>query len=287
MTRPLLVCLFWSALATTALVAQFKIEYPELPPDPPPEGAVEAAAEPAEPPKPVYSGSPVEIPAYCPSDMMERLSFGCSEEHPCDVSLELLGAIEAEGRLFVYGDVFAPTGTLSSIILTSEDGGGSWTEAHQSIAGAIFEIGQFADKTRGFIAGQREGEGAANRPFLLVTDDGGASWERRDIVSGGEQKPGAIVAMRFDSGGHGHLILERIHAEVDRFEMYETFNAGRSWSVRAVSSERPAMPGARRIKPPETLRVIEDGEEYLLQGREEGEAWALFARFARDMGVCP
>ena len=93
--------------------------------------------------------------------------------------------------------------------------------------------------------------------------------------------------MRFDSPEHGFLIVERPAGSGDPYEMRETFNGGRSWSLRQVTADRPALPGSRRRVPEPTVRVREEAAEdiYFVE-RRAGESWEGLGAFTGSAGVC-
>ena len=240
----------------------------------------EEEKEPEEAPPPSYSGDPVVLPAAC-----EAVPAGlCTAARPCGVELELLGAAKLGERLTVFGDQRTATDTLVSVLLVSEDGGGTWVEAGRPIPGAVLDRAVFPDAEHGFIAGYAE-EGGLPLPFLLATSDGGARWEMRPISPGKEERYGSAVDLRFESAEHGYAVIERAAHDGDPFELYETFNGGRSWSIRQLSPDRPRIPGGRRLIQGADWRV-DSADGILRVEKLTGAEWSLFARFARDLGQC-
>jgi hypothetical protein len=120
----------------------------------------------------------------------------------------------------------------------------------------------------------------------MATEDGGKSWARRPIDED-EDYRGSVLELRFDSPEHGFLIMERPAGLGDPFEMRETFNGGRSWSVRQLTAERPPLPGSRRRVVEPNVRVREEpGEDVYLVERRAGDSWDALASFSGSAGVC-
>jgi len=83
-------------------------------------------------------------------------------------------------------------------------------------------------------------------PFLLVTSDGGKTWRQRVIFT--ESRVGSIQQFQFSAKDSGSLIIDRgPGSEGGRYELYESPNAGESWTMRETS-DRPIrlkpLPGA-------------------------------------------
>lgn len=249
----------------------------------------EVPEEPAEPERPVYSGDPALIDVACDADSLLQAGLNCSEASPCGLEFELLLAEDLGERIVVAGSVRTAAGTLESVLLTSADGGGSWTEPVDRVAAGALEIAQFLDGEVGWIGGQRTVDGAVSEPFLLFTKDGGEDFDQRFVVAGGETQEGFILQLQFDSPDHGYLILEKPNAAVDRFRLYESYNGGRSWAIRQIVAERPAIPGARRrpraLLDPDLRLTAQNGVIEL--ERRAGGAWARLAGFQIEIGSCP
>lgn len=245
--------------------------------------------EPEEPEAVVYSGDPIVVAASCEADVLLEAALSCTPASPCRMDLELLLARELGERLLVAGAVRTAAGSVESIVLVSSDGGGSWTEPAERVPAAVVETAEFVDKKVGWVGGQRGVDGAVTQPFLLFTDDAGEEFDLRPIRAGGEAREGYIEQLLFDSADHGYVILEKPNAPVDAFALYETYNGGRSWSIRQIVADRPAIPGARRrsrtlLEPDVRLNP---GDGMIELERRSGADWALLARFQVDLGVCP
>ncbi len=244
---------------------------------------------PQEPTYPVYEGDPVVVKASCEAEALLSAGLSCTAASPCDLELELLLAEEVGERLLVAGSIRSGAGTVESILLVSSDGGATWSEAADRASAGAFEVAQFLDDRVGWVGGQKGLDGAVSQPFLFFTKDGGEDFDQRPIRAGEEPEEGYILELQFDSADHGYLILEKPNAAVDPFTLYETYNGGRSWSIRQIVAERPAIPGARRrprVVLDSNLRLAtQDGVIEL--ARRSGAAWERIAGFRIEIGVCP
>ncbi|MBI1355370.1 MAG: hypothetical protein GC160_13570 [Acidobacteria bacterium] len=278
-------------LTLLPLQAQLKIgNYPDYN-QPPPIQPAETEKEAEKEARRVYSGDPVEVDALCQNDTLLQAGLSCTPRSPCRLELELIWAQEVGDRLLVGGSVRTAEGALESILLASDDGGGSWTEPVERTPAATLDAAQFVDNLIGWVGGQRAVDAAVSEPFLLYTDDGGNTFSTRPVRSGDESEEGFILEMQFDAEDHGYLILERPNAAVDPFALFETYNGGRSWSIRQIVAERPAIPGARRrtraaAAGPE-LRLTTTADGNIALERRSGADWARLARFRIPLGSCP
>ncbi len=278
-------CLALVLAGALPLSAQLVIDPDAVPAYPMPPKVETAEEEEAPKPPPTYAGERMEILAGCKPEALGAMGMVCSAASPCEMSLELTAAREAGDNLVVIGDVYATSATVESIVLRSGDGGETWTEAADRIAGAALDELQFADGEHGWIVG-RDIVGGSQQPFLLATSDGGKSWNRRDIEED-EDYRGSVLQLRFDSPEHGFLIVERPAGLGDPYEMRETFNGGRSWSLRQVTAERPALPGSRRRIPEPGVRVrAEAAEDLYVVEQKMGDSWQSIGSFQGSAGIC-
>lgn len=253
------------------------------------EPVTKAEEEPEEPKRPIYEGDPVVVRAACRNEILLDAGLSCTAASPCNLELELLLAEKIGERLLVAGSIRSGAGTVESVLLVSADGGGAWSEAADRVSAGGFEVAQFLDGEVGWVGGQRSVDGAVSQPILFFTRDGGEDFVERPVRAGEEPEEGSIVELQFDSADHGYLILEKANAAIDPFTLYETYNGGRSWSIRQIVAERPAIPGARR-RP----RVALDSN-YRLSTRDgvieleerSGAGWARLAGFQIEIGSCP
>jgi hypothetical protein len=232
------------------------------------------------------TGTPMRLPFQCTEEDIQAANLPCSPEAPCQAFLEL-SAVEAVGtRIFVAGNVHTGSTTIYSVLLSSDDGGKSWSEPHQRIHKAIFEQIQFLDFATGWIGGQTANL-MPRDPFLLLTTNGGKTWRRRPVFQ--ESRIGAIERFWFDTPKSGVLWVDRTQSGEahSRYERYETMTGGESWMIREVTN-RPVGEKLRAAAPPTPdwrLRPHAATQSYLLEARQ-GEAWREVASFQIRLGDC-
>jgi photosystem II stability/assembly factor-like uncharacterized protein len=167
--------------------------------------------------------------------------------------------------------------TLYSILLTSENGGSSWTEPHPRTRSSGLDQIQFIDPQTGWISGANL-QGAPRDPFLLSTTDGGKTWRERLIFE--ETRVAAIERFSFDSPEHGRLLID---ATLDngKHEIYETTKGGESWTIQPAAAES--------IRPPatSTWRVRTDAatHSYVIE-KSENKSWQKVASFLVHIATC-
>jgi hypothetical protein len=248
-----------------------------------------AQEQPPANPAPVLEnfGKPMLLPFRCTADDVQWAGLSCSADEPCPVYLELAavesGVPPVPGRVFAAGNIHSLEATLYSVLLVSEDDGHTWREAHERIRGASLDRIQFLDAELGWISGQALSP-LPQDAFLLLTSDGGKTWREHAIFS--ESRVGSIQQFYFSAKDSGSMIVDRgPGAEGGRYELYESSDAGESWTMRQTSNQ------PLKLKPapvaPSQWRVRTDGptESYRLE-RRRGERWVSEAAFAVKLGVC-
>lgn len=240
-----------------------------------------------EPTELVYAGEPLLVPPKCrPQDFL-RAGVVCGSSAPCELFLELTQLGQAGDRLFLLGNTHTAAETISTVLLRSEDGGTTWLEPVDRTGAASLEFVYFFDAEHGWIAGQQSEQDYSATPFVLVTNNGGASWRKRKIWGGDEDRSGVVIEMNFDAPGHGFLLVERPAAERDPYELYESMNGGLSWSIRRISNTKPRLRRIALAPAPSDYRLREDESSgtYEIERRESG-SWSRVASFAVQMGAC-
>jgi hypothetical protein len=209
---------------------------------------------------------------------------GCEPDEPCPMYLEL-SSLEALGaRLFLAGNIHTARMTLSSVLLTTDDGAMTWREPWPRSRATVLDQIQFFDFVSGWVSGQTV-DTLPRDPFLLITKDGGKTWERTPLFA--EGTIGAIERFHFDSRTHGMLWADRTKSGEARmgYQSYETMNGGETWTLREVSEHPikyrlPVMPeSAWRLRADRATR------SYHVE-KLQGEDWHSVAAFPIQIGEC-
>jgi hypothetical protein len=244
------------------------------------------AQEAAPPPAAVlkYAGAPMRVPVRCGQNDLSAFGLTCPAARPCPVYLELDAIEPAGSELFITGNLHADDATLSSILLASDDGGATWREPAGRIRGAGLDLVQFLDAETGWASG--ESLGAIPRdPFLLLTRDGGVTWENRPIF--GETRAGAIDFFHFDSKTHGRVWIGRpLSGETgNRYEAYESQDGGQTW-ILVETSDKP-FPKGSRPAPAGDYRLRADSATGAYRVERRAPAgWRAVASFLVRAGEC-
>ena len=179
------------------------------------------AASELEATKLTFKGEPLVLPLECWEEDLLRAGLVCNDVTPCSLVMELVAIGELGGTVFVMGNVHADAGTVSSVILSSSDGGKTWTEPLGRIPGGSLEIFRTVDAKHGWIGGQQWEADSSPIPFIISTRNGGKRWVDRYLWEE-DDRNGMVLEFDFEDPRHGFLIIERTNADVDPFELYET-----------------------------------------------------------------
>jgi hypothetical protein len=232
----------------------------------------------------VFSGKPLAITAECTEDDMQSLGLACSVEEPCPIYLELSGLDTGANRLLIAGNLHTETATLASILLASEDGGVSWTEAHPRIKHAALDQMFFLDLQNGWISGQII-SALPQDPFFLLSNDGGKSWRRRAVF--GESGPGTIEQFTFESPTNGSLLVDRsAGAEGGRYAFLESQTGGESWSIRSVTREKVAVKSRPAGNAAWRVQAHSATKSYRVERKEASGRWTPVSSFLVSAGQC-
>jgi photosystem II stability/assembly factor-like uncharacterized protein len=245
-------------------------------------------APPTPPPPPVLenSGQPMLLPFQCTDEDIQLSGLTCSEEDPCPIYLEL-AAVEGVGnRIFLAGNLHTPAVTVFSTLLASDDGGHTWREAHARIRSAGLDRIQFLDAEIGWAAGEKLSP-LPQDPFLLLTSDGGKTWRLRPIFSEtADNRFGTIQQFFFTAKDNGALIIDRGQgADGDRYELYESPDAGESWNFKQSSTKPLTLRKTAPLSTDWRLRVDSRTQAFHIEHREAAR-WSDVAAFAVKLGVC-
>lgn len=221
------------------------------------------------------------IAGRCTAELVQSLSLPCTPDEPCKLFLELAAAELVGNRIVVTGNIHTSAATVESLLLISDDGGRTWTEAHTRLPAAVLDQIQFFDFETGWTNGHVL-SGVPRDPFFLLTTDGGKTWRRRPIY--GEARTGVVEQFWFDSRTTGKLSLDRVRAAENnlRYEIWESMTGGESWNVRQVDS-RPLSINRPARDP--VLRIRTEGSAHRLE-RRDGERWAAISSFDVSAGEC-
>lgn len=234
------------------------------------------------------SGKPMLLPFQCTEDDIQRAGLSCTEEDPCPVYLEIAAVDQGGSRILAAGNVHTSSATLYTILLQSDDFGRTWREPHPRIRAAGLDHVRFLDAETGWVSGLVLSP-LPQEPFLMVTQDGGKTWRQRPILSeSAENRFGSIQQFSFASKTSGSLIVDRGQAsEGDRYELYESPDAGENWSIKESSSKPLRL---RRPPPvPSTdWRVRADGktEAFHIESRSATDRWNTIAAFTVKLPPC-
>jgi hypothetical protein len=247
-----------------------------------------APAPPAAPVPPLLEnhGKPMVLPFRCTAEDIQWAGLTCTETEPCQVFLELASAASpASGRLLVTGNIHTDSVTLYSTLLASENSGQTWAEVYDRIRGAGLDRMQFIEPDAGWVSGQ-ELFPIPQDPFLLLTADGGKTWERHPVFGdSAENRFGTIQQFVFSDKNTGSLIVDRGQGnDIDRYALYESKTGGQSWDIRQESDK----PLRLKLAPPVSdwrVRVDAVSHAFEIEHRQ-GERWIPAAAFAVRLDPC-
>jgi hypothetical protein len=238
----------------------------------------------AEIPPLVNTGKPMTVEYVCGEEDIRSAGLSCTLDEPCPLFLEL-ASVEAVGnRIFAAGNIHSSSTTLSSVLLASDDTGKTWREPHTRIPLAGLDRIQFIDFETGWISGEMQ-HPLPHDPFFLVTKDGGKTWQEHSIF--GEPQFGSILQFAFSSRANGSLVIDRgSTGESGRYQLFETTNAGESWTLRQ-GNERPIeiKRASGGVDADWRLRADAASKSYRIE-RRAGGGWHGIAAFSVSIGVC-
>ncbi|MBI2688398.1 MAG: exo-alpha-sialidase [Acidobacteria bacterium] len=210
--------------------------------------------------------------------------MSCTADAPCPVYLELAGLEVLTGRMVLAGNLHTESTTLSSVVLTSEDGGKTWVESHPRIRQAALDQMQFFDLANGWVSGQIV-SALPRDPFFLVTSDGGKTWRQRPVF--GDAHVGSIEKFHFTSATEGKVLVDRAQSgEGGRYALLESKTGGDSWSILQITTAPPANVRFDRA-PSAAWRLHADPATKAHQlEKREGQKWTAVAAFLVEAGSC-
>jgi hypothetical protein len=228
------------------------------------------------------SGKPMRVVYECTATDTQAAGLGCSDEDPCPVYLELSNVDAVGNKVFVTGNLHTPMATLYSILLVSEDSGKTWNEPHPRLRSSGLDQIQFVDFQNGWIAGANL-TSAPRDPFLLITTDGGKTWQEHPIFE--ESRVATIENFRFESPTNGTLLVD---ARLDNgnHELYETRTGGQDWAIQKTSADPIRLGKDKQVSAP-GLRLRTDAatHSYVIE-KSENNRWQKVASFLVNVASC-
>jgi len=262
----------WLAIALFSLRAQ----------DQPPAAPTAAASQPIL----ENTGKPLLLPFQCTTEDIQWAGLSCSEDEPCPVYLELSAATSAGDKFYAAGNIHFSSVTLYSVLLGSEDAGHTWRELHERIRGAGLDHLQFYDADTGWAAGEQLSP-LPRDPFLLLTTDGGKTWRQQPVLSdSADNHFGFIQQFYFSSKESGSLIIDHGQGtDVGRYGLYESPNAGGTWTIKEESTKPLAIKNAPAGPADWRVRADAASQSFHLEHRQ-AERWTSKTAFAVNLGSC-
>jgi hypothetical protein len=232
------------------------------------------------------SGKPMLVPFSCSQEDIRWGGLSCSEEEPCPIFLELTAANQSGNRILAGGNIHSESVTLYSVLLASDDGGRSWSEAYERIRGSGLDHIQFFDSGIGWIVGQ-ELFPIPQNPFLLVTGDGGKTWRLREIFNeNSESRFGTIQQFALSGKQDGSLVIDRGRGNSgDRYVLFESSDAGDTWAIKQESGKPLFLKNAVTPTPDWRIRTDAPSKSFHVEHRE-GTRWNSVGAFAVKLDSC-
>jgi hypothetical protein len=228
---------------------------------------------------PLLAQAPVHVDYTCPPEDIDSFGLTCSEDQPCPVFFEV-SAVESFGsQVFVAGDIHTATTTLFGVLLSTDDGGASWSEAVARLRSTAFEQFQVIEN-RGWLSGQRV-EPLPKDPFFLITVDGGKSWRQRTLFE--ESRFGTIAQFWFDTPDSGQLIFDDSVGKATNQELYGTMTGGENWEIKQKGTK--ALHLAARPDTRWKVSAPTGSTTYLIERTVNGKKETV-ARFLIHIGDC-
>jgi len=231
------------------------------------------------------TGEPIRVPFACAEDDLRTAGLLCTADDPCPVYLELSSVVPAGKKLFLAGDLHATSATLSSFLLSSDDGGSTWKEPFKRIPGSALEQIQFYDAEHGWASGETQYP-LPRDPFFLVSTDGGVSWRQQPVTEDGA--PGSVQRFWFDSPQHGESVVDAgRNALGGRYISYESRTGGDSWMARATAAQLPKLKRAPASTENPDYRIRADKTTNAVHiEKRQGNRWEPVASFLIEAARC-
>ncbi len=229
---------------------------------------------------PLLAQTPVHVDYTCPAEDVDFFGLTCSDDQPCPVFFEVSAVDSFGSSLFVAGDIHTATTTLYGVLLSTDDGGTSWSEAIPRIRSAEFEQFQIIG-THGWLSGQRV-EPLPKDPFFLITSDGGKSWRQRPVFD--DARFGSIASFFFETADRGQLIFDGSVGKAVNQELYASMTSGENWELREKST-KPLHLSAPSPNTNWKISAPAGSPTYLIERITNGKKETV-ARFRIHIGDC-
>lgn len=231
------------------------------------------------------SGQPMRVGYSCAEEDLQWAGMSCNEGEPCPIYVELNAVAANERKILAAGNLHSTSGTLSSLLLESDDAGATWKEPVTRFRGSAIEQLQFFDLVHAWAAGETLYP-LPRDPFVLLTTDGGALWKEKPV--GEEGSAGLVQRFWFDTAEHGELIVDAGKtAPGGRYLSYESETSGESWILRGAHDRLPVLPHAPATAddPDWRIRTGKDGKAWQIEKRS-GSTWDRVASFLIEVARC-
>jgi len=229
---------------------------------------------------PLVAQPPVHVDYACTPEDIDSFGLTCSDDQPCPIFFEVSAVDSLGSQVFVAGDIHTATTTLYGVLLSTDDGGASWSESIARLRSTAFEQFQIVGN-HGWLSGQRV-EPLPKDPFFLITIDGGKSWRQRALFE--ESRFGSIAQFWFDSPDRGQLIFDDSVGKATNQELHQTMTGGEKWELKQKSTKALHLPSAR---PDASWKVTAPAGSttYLIERVLNGQK-QMVARFLIHIGDC-
>jgi hypothetical protein len=223
----------------------------------------------------------VHVDYSCPAEDVESFGLTCSEDRPCPVFFEV-SAVEALGySVFVAGNIHTASTTLYGVVLSTDDGGVSWSESIPRLRSTTFEQFQFI-QNHGWLSGGKL-EPLPKDPFLMITTDGGKTWHQKPLFE--ETRFGSILQFWFDSPTAGQLVFDESVGKATKQVLYSSMTGGENWEIKQTSRKALELKTERGNTAAWTVTTPPGSKNYLIERTVNGRKETL-AKFLVHIGDC-
>lgn len=228
----------------------------------------------------LFAQSAVHVDYACTQEDVDSFGLSCSEDQPCPVFFEISAVDSFGSRVFVAGDIHTATTILYGVLLSTDDGGASWSEAIPRRRGTAFEQFQIIGNN-GWLSGH-EVDSLSKDPFFLITTDAGKSWHEKALFD--DSRFGSIAQFWFDTPATGQLIVDDSVGKTIDQELYATNTGGEGWELREKSTSALHLKTPRPA--PNWVATAASGSPHYVIERNANGRKEPFARFLIHIGDC-